>query len=140
MHRVLIEGCKHLMGNPMGEIEKIPMFDLQPGDKIKQIGRTTDNGKFSSSCRLLKLTTYVTYSGVWTCEEDQHLAFKINPDEVDGLRKDENVYMLFDIVHDPQKNHTELIRYDYDKDSIHIYQLNFEKYTEAKNKGSVRTV
>lgn len=124
----LVGGMHMLIGNPLSEIEPLSRFGLEVNSKVSQVGRYTANGKESSSCRVRKITPFMTYKGVYRFEDSEHMAFLLPPGGVTGWKDNEtpkDIYSLWSI-NDGSSIEPELVVFDYDINSIYIYKPEFK--------------
>ena len=108
------------------KIYREPFNTLIPDDKIIQIGNYSKNGKITSSSRVDSFKPYIIYSG-WSYAPDFNgegifkvLLFR------DPLVKFIDVYALYAFA-DLKNEFGELYSYDFKRNSLRIFQLNFTK-------------
>lgn len=128
--RVLIGGFPMLMGDPSEDVRLESLFDLNIGDRIKAIGRLTKSGKESSSCRVHRVSPYMTYSGLYEYNDTTYMAFLLPPGGVVGWSEqtpEVDIYGLFAVNVVPGEE-AEVILPNYEKRVPLIFKAKFEKY------------
>ncbi|KKN20201.1 hypothetical protein LCGC14_0937820 [marine sediment metagenome] len=126
MKRVLLSGYTGLKGNNI-DFQPEPLFGLEVGTKVKQIGRYKTKGSpTSSSCRVDVFTHPVQYSGTIVLEHNDKLtkfmAFQLDKREFTKNPPKEKVYSLYI----PDLKHNDLILPNIKTQSIRIYRAHFE--------------
>jgi len=125
---VFVMGYPSLIGNGEGELVKEKVFGLEVGTKVNQVGRRTANGKISSSCRIMEFSAPSIYSGIYNHDGDRFMAFLLAPEEFENCKEDDRpdyFYALFLIIGE-ESEHPELLRQNYNKNSIMIYKPVFD--------------
>ncbi len=128
--RIRIQGWPVLKGNPGHEIVEKPFLDILPGCRINKIGRLTNNGKESSSCRVLEITPFMTFVGWFFCEEGSFLAFRLPDNGITGwdlFNPQLPVYSLF-VPNIQEGQEPELILQNVDTRSIRIFKAVFSLF------------
>lgn len=96
--RILINGYPCLLGNPY--IEDKSYFNLNPGQKINQIGCGSKNGKESSSSRIQKFDVPITFRGFYDLDGTNFLTFQFEPGYCKGFdlfNPEQNVFTIYEI-------------------------------------------
>lgn len=124
---IMIEGYPMLDG--YSEFELKDRFDLKIGDKINQIGRLTKSGRESSSCRVMKITPHMTYSGLVRIQGIEFMAFKLPEDGVSGFTAEyskREIFSLWKVV-EVKGYEPELILHNDISETIEIHKAVFNK-------------
>lgn len=93
VEQILIQGYRHLLGDPMFESE--PFYTLNIGDKVSRIG----DGRNTSTHRTFDVSPYMTYVGSYVASDgEKYYCFKLPEDGVSGwslFRQKTDVYACF---------------------------------------------
>jgi len=107
MKKILIEGEPYLKGNDI-VFKETPLYGLRIGDKIKSIGIKTK----SAFSRQDAFEPPVIYSGVFSIENDDMMAFEIPQASITGFdlfNPPERLYKLYTICEHNGESKDELI-------------------------------
>lgn len=128
--KICIQGFPALKGDPGQELVKQPFLDILPGDKISGVGRFTESGKESSSCRVLEVSPFMTFSGWFYCNKVSYLAFRLPDDGVAGwslFNPQMPVYVLF-IPNVISGYEPELILQNFSSNAVLVYKAVFSLF------------
>lgn len=127
MKKILIEGEPYLKGNDI-VFEPRPLYGLEIGSQVKSIGIKTK----SAFSRQDVFSPYVIYSGVFTINEDEMMAFEIHPSTITGFslfNPPERLYKLYTICEHDGKAIDELIISHYHNLTNRIFKTVFNNKT-----------
>ena len=130
MHKVIVNGLKILLSAKHDNFIKQTFLGLNVGDKVVQIGRKTNNGKYSSSCRIFEVNPYMVYQGLFNDVDHTFICFLLPEGyltNTDGSIFNNGATLLFSFIDIPG-HEPELILQDYKKLSIMIFKAIFKIY------------